>query len=174
MKPVAVIGLGNPLMTDEGVGVRVVEALQKNGALLPEVDVLDLGTAGLTILHYLGGRDKVIFVDCALMGEHPGAFRRFTPEEVNTRKVRTRLSLHEGDLLHTLSLARQLGECPGSVVVFGIEPQSVEMGEGLSPPLRERFDEYVEVVAKEAGIQRPATCDVGPSAFDRARGSLHA
>ena len=147
--PVAVIGLGNPLMSDEGVGVRVVAELREAGPPFPGVDVLDLGTSGMHVLHELEGRTKVVFVDCAEMGEAPGALRRFTPEEVVSRKVRTRLSLHEGDLLHTLALARELGACPRDVVILGIQPETVAPGERLSPPLAARLGEYGKAVCTE-------------------------
>ena len=146
--PVAVMGLANPLLTDEGVGVRIVEALE-NRPTPAGVDVLDMGTGGLGILHEIAGRRKVIFVDCAFMGESPGTLRRFTPEEAVSRKVQPRLSLHEGDLFQTLDLARNLGECPEEVVLFGIEPASVAPGDRLSEVLVARLDHYVDCILRE-------------------------
>ena len=111
---------------------------------------MDLGTGGLAVLHALEGRRKVVFADCAFMGEAPGTMRRFTPEQVRSRKVRARRSLHEGDLLGTLELAERLGRCPGEVVIFGVEPASTEPHPGLSPVLEARVGEYVEHVVAEA------------------------
>ena len=140
--------MGNPLMSDDGVGVRVVARLQEID-IREDVDVMDLGTSGMSVLHELEGREKVIFVDCTMMGEPPGTIRRFTPDQVATRKVQSRLSMHEGDLLHTISLARRLGTCPREVVIFGIEPKSVDFGEQLSPELSARFDEYTDAIRNE-------------------------
>lgn len=149
MSSTVVIGLGNPLMRDEGVGIRVIERIRGDARLPADVEVLDLGTGGLTILHAIEGRSTVIFVDCAMMDDEPGAIRRFTPDEVRTRKVALRLSVHEGDLLGTLELARKTGEAPGEVIIFGIQPKVVEPGEGLSSELEQGMDGYVETVVSE-------------------------
>ena len=148
MKNIAIIGMGNPFMRDEGIGVRVVQRLQQS-ELAQVVDVLDLGTSGISVLHELEGRDRVIFVDCTMMGAAPGTLRRFTPDDVVSRKTQPGLSLHEGDLLHTLALARQLGVFPKDVVIFGIEPEVIDYGDELSPELQARLDEYVAAVRAE-------------------------
>ena len=150
MKNIAIIGIGNPFMRDEGIGVRVIAELQQT-TLANVVDVLDLGTSGISVVHELEGRDKVIFVDCTLMGAAPGTLRRFTPDEVVSRKAQPGLSLHEGDLLNTLALARHLGACPADVVIFGIEPKVVDHGDQLSPELEEKLDTYVAAVRAEVG-----------------------
>jgi hydrogenase maturation protease len=143
------IGLGNPLMSDEGIGVRLVTEIQSRHIAPEDVEVLDLGTDGMAIMHAIAGRRKAVFVDCALMGEDPGTIRRFTADEVVSRKVQTRLSLHEGDLLQILGLARRVGECPGEVVIFGVEPVSVSPGQALSALLESRVDEYLQMLAGE-------------------------
>ena len=147
-----IIGLGNPLMRDEGVGIRVVERIRDDSRLPADVEVLDLGTGGLAILHAIEGRERAVFVDCAMMDEPPGTMRRFTPDEVRTRKAGLRLSLHDGDLIGTLEIARNTGGCPDDVVVFGIQPKIVEPGEGLSPELGQGIDRYVEAVLAEARV----------------------
>lgn len=152
MKPNAIIGMGNPLMSDEGVGIRLIDRLQ--GTTLAEsVDILDLGTSGMRALHELEGRDLVVFVDCALMGTEPGTIRRFTPDDVETKKIQPRLSLHEGDLLNTIALARRLGTSPRRIVIFGIEPKTVEPGETLSPELAAGLEEYVAAIRQELGLR---------------------
>jgi hydrogenase maturation protease len=151
MKPVVCIGLGNPLRTDEGVGVRVVEALRAAGGAPADCEILDLGTAGPALLHALAGRRKAVIVDCTLMGEAPGMCRRFRPEEVRTKKALAGLSVHEADVLRILALSEELGERPEEVVLFGIEPASIEAGTELSPALREGLDGYVAAVRAELG-----------------------
>lgn len=158
MKSILVIGMGNPFMSDEGVGIRVIDRLRE-GPLPEGVEVLDMGTSGLAVLHEIRGRDKVVFVDCALMGAPPGTIRRFTPDEVTTQKTQQRVSLHECDLLHTIALARRLGTCSGEVVIFGIEPRAVELGEGLSSELAESLDAYAKAVRAEVdGADHPPAC----------------
>ncbi len=149
MKPVLIICLGNPLMRDEGVGIRLAEELQPNLSDNPDVEVLDLGTGGLSVMHAIVGKKKVIFVDCAIMGKTVGSIHRFTPEQVRSTKTRMRYSLHEGDLLNTLELSRRLGECPEDIVIFGIEPKEIAHGEGLTSELQSKIPQYVQVVLSE-------------------------
>ncbi|MBM4027204.1 MAG: hydrogenase maturation protease, partial [Planctomycetes bacterium] len=155
-KPIVVLGLGNPLMADEGIGVYLVERLRESVGESPSVEFVDAGTGGFSILHYLEGRRKAILVDCAFMDEPPGTIRRFTPEEVRSTKVLAHQSLHEADLLRILALARQLGQAPDETVVFGIQPERIEPGMGLSPALRDRIDEYIgQILHQTSNITLP-------------------
>jgi hydrogenase maturation protease len=149
MPDTIVIGLGNPLMTDEGVGVRVVECLAAQAERFPGVKFLDAGSSGMVALHAMAGHRKAIFVDCALMGEPPGTIRRFTPDQAASLKKQPGLSLHEGDLFSILKLSKRLGECPAEVVIFGIQPDRLEPGQDLSDTLIANLDEYVERVGRE-------------------------
>ena len=148
----AIFGLGNPLMSDEGVGLRVLELLARSEDLPEDVELIDLGSGGVRLLHLLEGRRKAIFVDCAFMGQEPGTLRRFRLDEVRSTKLRLRRSLHEGDLLETLALAAELGTLPEDVVIFGIEPKSVGPGTELSPGLEARSGEYAKRVREEASF----------------------
>jgi len=147
---IAIFGLGNPLMADEGVGIKVLEALERRDDLPDRVELIDLGTAGWRLLHEVAGRRALIFVDCALMGESPGTMRRFRPEQVRSSKVRLRGSLHDGDLLSSLALAAALGKCAGEIVIFGIEPASIGPGLELTPDLAARVERYAERILREA------------------------
>jgi len=149
---IAVMGLGNPFMSDEGIGVKLVTHLRDRKWVPQHIDVLDMGTTGMGVLHAMTGRRKVIFIDCALMGEPPGTLRRFTPEQAVSRKVQTRLSLHEGDLLHTIRLAGQTDDGPKEIIIFGIQPAKVGPGEELTPTLSQRFDDYIEVLLQELAM----------------------
>lgn len=150
MKSVAkssiVLGLGNPLMSDEGIGVRIVERLQKRATQFPEVEFLDAGTGGMNVLHLIANRKKAIIVDCALMGQAPGTICRFAPDDVKSVKQVSHFSLHDVDILKVLELSRQLDECPPEVIIFGIEPEKVEQGTTLSLILAARMGEYVQLV----------------------------
>ena len=157
MNDVLIAGLGNPLMGDEGIGVRLAQELARSG--MPGVDVEDLGAGGMKVLHAIAGRRKVVFIDCALMGEPPGTMRRFTLGEVRSKKSLSGMSLHGGDLLEVLELSRRLGECPEEVVVFGIEPESTAPAHELSATVAERLNEYQRAVAAE--LER-APRDAGP------------
>jgi len=159
MKNTVVIGAGNVLMSDEGVGVHLVRRMggefMEPGA---DAEFVDAGAAGMRLLHLIAGRARAIIVDCALMGEKPGSMRVFGPEDVKSCKALAGLSLHEGDLLSVLEVSRRLDECPRDVVICGIEPASVGPGMELSPVLSDRMDEYVasirRLVSAGAGSRR--------------------
>jgi hydrogenase maturation protease len=148
-KAVIVIGLGNMLMSDEGVGVRVVQRLLDFAGRFPSVDFAEAGTGGMSIMHLIRGKDKAIFIDCAKMGEEPGVIRKFTPQEIKSTKVLAHQSLHEADLIKVIDLAGQLGQCPAEIVIFGIEPQVIKPGCELSKILTDKLDEYVTIIRKE-------------------------
>jgi hydrogenase maturation protease len=148
-KSTIVLGLGNPLMSDEGIGVYLVERLVSLAAAYPSVDFLDAGTGGLSVLHHIEGRHQAIFIDCALMDEEPGAIKRFTPEQVRSRKVLVHQSLHEADLMQILAMARRLGRAPERVILFGIQPERIEPGQELSPTLTGKIDEYISLILNE-------------------------
>jgi len=139
-------------MRDEGIGIRLASELSAHLAEDPDVEVMDLGTGGLAVLHAIEGRKKIIFVDCAVMGQEPGTIFRFTPKQVSSKKVRMRYSLHEGDLLNTLELSRRLGECPDDIVIFGIEPKEIADGEGLTEELQNNIRQYVQTILQETDI----------------------
>jgi len=149
VKDVVVIGLGNPLMGDEGVGAKLVARLAERADDFPGVDFLDVGTSAMRVVHAVAGRRKAIFVDCAFMDEKPGNARRFTRAEVRSIKKLPGFSLHETDLLSALDLSARLGECPGEIVIFGIEPENVSPSEDLSETLSSRMEEYEKLIVEE-------------------------
>lgn len=143
------LGLGNPLMADEGIGVHLIERLAEHVEEYPSVDFIDAGTGGLSVLHHIEGRRKAVIIDCAFMNEPPGAIRRFTPEEVRSTKVLAHRSLHETDLMRTIAMARQLGQAPEQIVIFGIQPERIEPGRTLSPTLTDKTDAYISMILRE-------------------------
>ncbi|MDI6773960.1 MAG: hydrogenase maturation protease [Verrucomicrobiota bacterium] len=144
-----VIGLGNLLMGDEGVGIRIIRKLAEQEEQSPDTEFVEAGAAGMGIVHALAGRKKAVIIDCARMGERPGAMLRFAPRDVASRKAQSAYSLHEGDILQAIELSARLGECPASVVIFGVEPVDLGPGDRLSPALNARLDSYVRRVARE-------------------------
>ncbi|UCC60334.1 MAG: hydrogenase maturation protease [Dehalococcoidia bacterium] len=144
-----VVGLGNPLMADEGIGLYVVRGLLEASEQLPDTDIVEPGTSPMGVVHAIAGRRKAILVDCAYMREPAGTIRRFHPDEVVSTKEMTHLSLHEGDLLDVLELSKRLGEYPEEVVIFGIQPELIALGEGLSSALQERLQDYIAIINAE-------------------------
>jgi hydrogenase maturation protease len=148
-KSIVVIGLGNILFSDEGIGVHLVRKLSENQNKFPSVEFIDAGTGGMNVLHLIANRKKAVIIDCVKMGKKPGTIKRFEPADVQTTKKMTHFSLHEADILRIIELSRQLGECPNQIVIFGIEPESLELGQKLSKTLSGRIDAYLADICKE-------------------------
>ena len=146
---IRIIGIGNPLMGDDGVGIAAVESL--TAMALPEgVEVVDGGTAGLTLLDLMEGAGTVILVDAMEMGKPPGTVVRFTPDEVVMTEGEASLSLHDAGLAQVLILGREMDMLP-DIVLFGVEPLSVERRPGLSPPVAQALGLLLERILAELG-----------------------
>jgi hydrogenase maturation protease len=141
-KDTIVVGLGNILFSDDGIGIHLIRKLSESQDKFPSADFIDAGTGGMNLLHLIANRKKAIIIDCVKMGKKPGEIKRFEPADVITVKKMMHFSLHEADILRVIELSRQLGECPGKIVIFGIEPESLELGQKLSKTLSDRIDDY--------------------------------
>ena len=155
-KKTAVIGLGNPLMADEGIGGFLIEPLAAN-IVHNEVDFIDAGVGGFSLLHLIADRRKVILIDCALMDTPPGTIKRFTMDQVASVKRLLHYSLHEADLFSILELAKQLDQCPNEIVIFGIEPAAITFGQNLSESLAKNIDVYLAAITDELSHSPPAS-----------------
>jgi len=144
-----VLGLGNPLMGDEGIGNELVELLKSTSDQCSGVDFIDAGTGGMSLLYHFENRKKAIIIDCAFMGETPGTVKRFTPEEVKTVKKLTHLSLHEVDILKVIELAKQLNQCPEEIIFYAIQPDKVEQQHHLSKTLQKKLSQYAKQIQTE-------------------------
>jgi hydrogenase maturation protease len=137
----------------EGIGTVLAEELTRRAAAgeLPTetVDYLDGGCGGMYLLHSMAGRRKVILIDCCLMGAEPGTLARFTPDDVQTVKKMAHLSLHEVDILKVIELARQIDQCPETIVIFGIEPVRIEPQMHINDTLRQRLPDYLDAITDE-------------------------
>ena len=154
MARVLVLGLGNPLRGDDGIGPRVVTELHRRG--LPEgVTALDFGTGGLDLLNVWQGWPRVIVVDAAdvgrLHGEEtvPGQIVRFTPDEVRFLVAPDGFSLHDAGLAEALALGEALGQDLPELVILSVQPARIGWGEGLSPPVEAALPALLDAVMKE-------------------------
>jgi hydrogenase maturation protease len=130
----AVIGLGNVLLGDDGFGPFVIELLRARCDLPPEVELLDLGTPGLFLTTYLHQYDDVIIVD-AVAGAGDGV-RVWEGEELAALPIASRVSPHDPALPEALSIARAAAARPREACLIGAEPRSLELGAPLTEPMR--------------------------------------
>ena len=147
-KPTVVVGLGNPLMGDDGIGVRVVEELR--GRELPSgVRLADGGTTGLALVGLMEEYQRVIVVDAADMGQPPGCVRKFAPSEVQFRTTGDMLSLHQVGFGEALALAEALGVSPPELTIIGVQPKRTAIGEELSPEVERAIPECIRMLLDE-------------------------
>lgn len=147
MKSVAIIGIGNYLLGDEGVGIHAIN-LCREKRWPAGVEIMDGGTAGVSLLHMIRDRDLAIFIDCADFGGSPGEVRAFDPKSI-VRHESSEVSLHATDLLTTLDLASHTGNYPQSAVIIGIQPAALRMTTELSPEVKVSLDSVVTAIERE-------------------------
>ena len=141
-----VIGVGNLLMKDEGIGIHIIRALQ--GIDLPlDVELVDGGTSP-DLIAYTGDGDKIIIIDAAKAGDEPGSIYLFKPEDLATERV-ILASAHELGVAENLKLAELAGNEPRETIIIGIEPKEIDWGTELSPELKKRIPEIIKVVRRE-------------------------
>lgn len=146
-----VIGVGNLLLKDEGVGIHVVQALQKtplkgDGELM----VIDGGTSP-DIFHLLPESiDKLIVVDAVKGGSEPGSIYRFTPTDVAFSKG-TITSVHQLGLVEGLRMMEFAEVSPKAIVIIGVEPKEIGWGLEISPELQEQVPRIIDLVKEEIG-----------------------
>ncbi len=158
MKKKLVLGVGNLLLTDEGIGIHAVQRLINDRLLkdrlldkkkLPEdVELIDGGTAGLNLLTYLEGVDTLVIIDAVETGGPPGTIVRIAGDRVPAY-IALKVSPHEITLPDFLAAAKLRDLYPNEVVVWGMQPRSLEVGVDLSPDLEAKLDILVGHVVEE-------------------------
>jgi len=144
---VLVLGIGNLLLYDEGIGVYVIRELQKRG--VPDnVELLDGGTAGADLLDDMCDRKKIIVVDAVDADIEPGTVLRLKPQDLISVGNQS-ISLHDFGLAETLNMARQLNCEPKDVVIFGVKPKDISPGLGLTPEISSILPKLIELVLAE-------------------------
>jgi hydrogenase maturation protease len=166
---ITLLGLGNILMRDDGVGVHAVKAVQQGFEVPPELEIVDGGTAGLDLLPFLEGRDRVLLVDAVDFGAAPGFIGELANDAIPAFFSQNRASLHHLGLGEVLATAQLLNILPPDICLLGIQPLSIETGLELTEVLQGKLDLLVaRIVGKLAdwgvhlaprvGIPPPETC----------------
>lgn len=129
---ILVLGIGNPLMGDDGVGIRVVEMLASE-ELPPGVMVKEAGLPGWGLPSWFEGASTVFLVDAMQMGQTPGSWKRIESDELQVVMEDNTLSLHQNDLACGLALSQAMNLLPRNLFLYGIEPANMNAGDHLSP-----------------------------------------
>lgn len=159
--PVLVLGLGNLLLGDDGLGPALLGEMSKNAVLWGDrVAFLDGGTQGLMLLEEISGRPAVLILDAVDRGVEPGTVHALRDSAVTECRVSRSKTAHEGNAGELLAAAALLGESPREVAVVGVQPERVATGIGLSetvqksvrPALLHAYSILSEMIARYAYV----------------------
>jgi len=145
---VLVLGIGNLIMSDDGIGVRVVQLLAERYRYPAGVTVLDGGTLGLDLLPRLEGVERLLVVDAVETGQPAGTLVRMAGEEVPV-VLETKVSPHQMGLKDLLAVAMLQGFAPREMVLWGVQPALIELGTELSEAVASRLEPLVGKVLAE-------------------------
>jgi hydrogenase maturation protease len=155
---IVILGVGNLLLSDEGIGVHVANELMKM-SLPPEVTVAEGGTDGFGLLNIITEADRLIVVDAVTGGAAPGSIYRFDIDEVRNCPSGFKTSVHQIGILEVLDLSGLIGKTPYTTVI-GIEPKSLKMGMELSAEIKIKIPKIIELILNE--LKRGAKDHLSP------------
>ena len=147
MKKIIVMGVGNYILSDEGVGIHVIRELEK--MQWPEnVEIYDCGTTGILSFHKFVEADILIAIDAITLKEEPGTVRVYDKEDIMLSKVPMKISPHQIGFQETLFQAELHSHAPEVVTLIGVVPESYAAGTELSECIAEKLPEIVETTIK--------------------------
>ncbi len=150
--PVRILGCGSPLMGNDGVGLKVIEALNKTELKdLKDLDIVDAGVCGLDLLNLLDGARKVIIVDAILANSSPGSIHRIEGKDLlEGVEFHPLVSVHDLTITDVLKIGEQVQELP-EIVVIGIEIGSIvtEATQEISSDVLKGVDEAIKLIREE-------------------------
>jgi hydrogenase maturation protease len=150
MTETIVLGLGNLVHSDDGVGVHAIQALQLDERLFTGVTLIDGGTQGMALLPHISNACRLLVIDAVDAGEPPGTLLRF--EGAALRGLPGKASVHQlgfADLMAAMSL---LGESPAELLVLGVQPQSTAWGTELTGPVSHALPALVDCVVAQLEV----------------------
>ena len=156
---ILVLGVGNVLLTDEGVGVRALKEIERQYTIPENVELLDGGTSGIELLRHIRNRDCLIIIDCMKCSQEPGTVVRVEGSDVPA-SFRTRISPHQLGLSDLLAAAMLTDELPKKLVLYGVEPESIDIGLDLTDRVEASLAKLTEAVVDEL---RSTGCDIVPT-----------
>lgn len=142
-----VVGIGNYILQDEGVGVHAINRLMEMD--LPDgVELLDGGTHSYDLVDFFCQAEKLIIIDAIQAGGEPGTMYRAPLEEMGLRPQENCTSLHQMHFIEAVKMVNLLGHYP-EIIVYGVEPEIVDWGLELTPRVAEKLPRLTELVAQE-------------------------
>lgn len=146
---IVIIGIGNLVMGDDGIGIHVVEALSKED-LPPQVSVFDCATRAFDVLEHMDGAVKAVIVDAYKKNSAPGTIYRFCFDPAgDIMEESFNLSLHDINFADALRAGRGIYRLPPEIVIIGVEPGLLDWGIGLSEGVKCALPRIIEAVKAE-------------------------
>ena len=142
---IVIMGIGNLLLKDEGIGIHALHALKRENELPENVELVDAGTSTLDALQMFDDLEKLIVIDAVKGGGKPGTIYKFKPNETCSAN-RATISLHQLGFIEALIIAERLGKAPKDVILIGVEPKEVSSGLELSPEIAGKIPEIIRLV----------------------------
>ncbi|HHH0171506.1 TPA: HyaD/HybD family hydrogenase maturation endopeptidase [Yersinia enterocolitica] len=142
---ILVLGIGNLLLSDEAVGVRIVEALEQRFHIPPGLDVLDGGTAGLELMEAMANREHLIVADAVLTGQPPGSVAVLRDKEIPAMFSR-KVSPHQLGLCDVLMALQLTDEFPRQLTLVGVVPESLAPNIGLTSTVTRVIEPALEQI----------------------------
>lgn len=152
---IAIIGLGNILLRDEGVGVHVINTIKQRYTFSPDVEIIDGGTMGLDLLPIFEGRDKVLIVDAVDFGKDPGYIGIIENDGIPS-VLNSKLSVHHIGLSDVLFAAKLMGISPPEIYLIGIQPKSLDVGLDMTDEINGKIEMLIDAIIgklKEWNVQ---------------------
>lgn len=143
-----VMGVGNILLADEGAGIHILKELG-NYDLPAGTELLEGGTAGMNLLNHMAGVDHLIIVDSINAAAEPGSIFKFRPGDISVIPEEVNVSSHQMGLMEVLKMGETLGKLPQTVVIYGIQPKSLDWGLDLTAEVKGKLTKLAEMVVKE-------------------------
>ena len=143
---ITILGLGNILMTDEGVGVRTINEFERRYEVPDYVEIVDGGAAGLDLIPFIEGREKVMMVDAVNFDREPGYIDLLENDAIPVR-ITQKASMHHLGLMDVLCIVRMSGNLPKELCLIGIQPKSLDLGIDMTKEMWDKVDDLIECIA---------------------------
>jgi hydrogenase maturation protease len=148
-KPIRILGIGNVLCTDDGLGPYAIKVLESLYEFPDGVEVVDLGTPGLDLTPFLADARMVIVIDTVRGSEPPGSLRLLRDREIVATPPPSRMSPHEPGLREALMATEFSDSSPDEILFVGVIPESTDQGTRLTPTLLEAIPTVLDAVVLE-------------------------
>lgn len=147
-----ILGIGNELLSDEGIGVHIIKELQKMDNFPPEIEIYEGGTDGFGLLNIIVETDRLIVIDSLRGGSKPGTIYKFDIEDAPSSPDLFKTSVHQIGILEVINLSSLIGKTPKTTVI-GVEPETISTGMELSEKIKAKIPRIIQLIFEELNLK---------------------